>query len=157
MKAEYINPFLNAAKNVIQTMSRVEVKGGKPKLKAGNVTFGKITGIIGMASGKISGNMIISFQESCILNIVANMLMEPVKPGIDNDVVDAVGELTNMICGGAKAELSKLGHSFDLATPTMVVGENIEISNYSDAPSIVIPLSTDHGDFVIEANFSEHS
>ncbi len=156
MKAEYINPFLNAAKNVIQTMSRIEVKGGKPQLKTGHTTFGKVSGIIGMASANIAGNMIISFQEKCILNIVGSMLMEPVKASIDADVVDAVGELTNMICGGAKAELSKLGHSFDLATPTMIVGENIEITNYSDAPTIVIPLSTAHGDFVIEANFSEH-
>ncbi|MDH3392864.1 MAG: chemotaxis protein CheX [Desulfobulbaceae bacterium] len=157
MKAEYINPFLNAAKNVIQTMARVDVKGGKPQLKVGNTTFGKVSGIIGMASANIAGNMVISFQENCILNIVANMLMEEPKTSIDNDVVDAVGELTNMICGGAKAELSKLGHTFDLATPTMIVGENIEITNYSDAPTIVIALSTEHGDFVLEANFSEHS
>ena len=155
MKAEYINPFLNAAKNVIQTMAQIKVTGAKPQLKSGTTTFGKVSGIIGMASANIAGNMIISFQEQCILNIVAKMLMEPVKETIDNDVVDAVGELTNMICGGAKAELSKLGHSFDLATPTMVVGKDIEISNYSNAPTIVIPLSTEFGDFVIEANFSE--
>jgi len=154
MKAEYINPFLNAAKNVIQTMARIQVKSSKPQLKTNNTTFGKVSGIIGMASATISGNMIISFQEQCILNIVANMLMEPIKTEIDNDVIDAVGELTNMICGGAKAELSQLGHSFDLATPTMVVGKDIEISNYSQSPTIVIPLSTEHGDFVIEANFS---
>lgn len=155
MKAEYINPFINAAKNVIQTMAKINVENAKPHLKNGTTTFGKVSGIIGMASANISGNMIISFQEQCILNIVAKMLMEPIKDGIDNDVVDAVGELTNMICGGAKAELSKLGHSFDLATPTMVVGKDIEISNYSNAPTVVIPLSTEYGDFVLEANFSE--
>lgn len=155
MKAEYINPFLHAAKNVIQTMAQINVEGGKPHLKTTNTTFGKVSGIIGMASANISGNMIISFNEACILNIVAKMLMEPVKTDIDNSVVDAVGELTNMICGGAKADLSKLGHIFDLATPTMIVGENIEITNYSTAPTIVIPLTTEFGDFVLEANFSE--
>jgi len=155
MKAEYINPFINAAKNVIQTMAQTNVTNDKPHLKTNTTTFGKVSGIIGMASTSISGNMIISFQKECILNIVSKMLMEPIKDDIDNDVVDAVGELTNMICGGAKAELSQMGHSFDLATPTMVVGKDIEISNYSTAPTIVIPMSTENGDFVIEANFSE--
>jgi len=69
--------------------------------------------------------------------------------------VNAVGELTNMICGGAKAQLAKLNHKFDLATPTMVVGKGVEISYYSNAPTIVIPFSTEHGDFVIEANLSQ--
>jgi len=155
IKAEFINPFLNATKNVIETMAQTPVKAQKPQLKNGNITFGEVTGIIGMASENVSGTMVVSFSETCILKIVGNMLMEEPKPKIDDEIIDAVGELTNMICGGAKAELAKLNHKFDLATPTMIVGKGVEISHYSDQPTIAIPFNTEAGDFVIEANLSE--
>lgn len=155
MDAEYINPFLLAAKNVLETMAQTKVRPMKPKLKQEKTTYGEVTGIIGMVSNELQGSMVISFSKVCILKVVANMLMEPVKPDIDGDIVDAVGEITNMICGGAKAELGKKGIKFDLATPTMVVGKDIEIKSYTDSPIIVIPFETDAGDFVIEANLSK--
>ena len=155
MKAELINPFLNAAKNVIETMAQTKVKAGKPHIKEGKTAYGEVTGVIGMSSDLISGSMIVSFSSSAILKIVANMLMEEPRPKIDDEVVDAVGEITNMICGGAKADLAKVNHKFDLATPTMVVGQGVEISYYSSAPTIVIPFETADGNFVVEANLSE--
>ncbi len=152
MKAEYINPFLISTKNVVETMAQTAVSNNKPELKKDAKTSGDVTGIIGMSSDTVSGAMVLSFSEKCILNIVANMLMEPVKDKVDDDVVDAVGELTNMICGGAKAELAKIELKFDLATPTMVVGQGVEITMFSSAPTIVIPFETQHGGFVVEAN-----
>ncbi|MFH7321385.1 chemotaxis protein CheX [Desulfurivibrio sp. D14AmB] len=154
IKAELINPFLNAAKNVIETMAQTKVKAGKPHLKDDKLAFGEVTGVIGMSSETISGTMIVSFSGPAILKIVANMLMEPLRPKIDDEVVDAVGEITNMICGGAKAELAKINHKFDLATPTMVVGKGVEISYYSSTPTIVIPFATEDGGFVVEANLT---
>lgn len=155
MKAEFINPFLNSTKNVLETMCQTKVKAGKPSLKDNSLTHGEVTGIIGMASDTVTGNMILSFSKNCILHVVGSMLMEDPKADVDDEIVDAVGELTNMICGGAKAQLAKLDYKFDLATPTMVVGKDIEISYYSDAPTLIIPFTTEHGEFVIEANLAD--
>ncbi|OIP49821.1 MAG: chemotaxis protein CheX [Deltaproteobacteria bacterium CG23_combo_of_CG06-09_8_20_14_all_60_8] len=155
MKVEYINPFLKATKNVIETMAQTKVKHAKPQLKTDAKTSGEVTGVIGMTCATLTGAMVLSFSESCILHIVAAMLMEPIRERVDADVVDAVGELTNMICGGAKAELSKLDLKFELATPTMVVGKDVEISMFSKTPTIVIPFTTEHGNFVVEANLRE--
>ncbi len=152
MKAEYINPFLIATKNVLVTMAHTKLSHAKPELKDDSKTFGDVTGIIGMTCETVTGAMVLSFSEQCILQIVANMLMEPVKPKVDEDVVDAVGEITNMICGGAKAELAKIDLKFDLATPTMVVGKGVEISMFSKTKTIVIPFTTEYGGFVLEAN-----
>ncbi|PIY21902.1 MAG: chemotaxis protein CheX, partial [Deltaproteobacteria bacterium CG_4_10_14_3_um_filter_60_8] len=44
---------------------------------------------------------------------------------------------------------------FELATPTMVVGKDVEISMFSKTPTIVIPFTTEHGNFVVEANLRE--
>ncbi|HHK60789.1 MAG TPA: chemotaxis protein CheX [Desulfobacterales bacterium] len=154
MKVEFINPFLHAAKNVIETMCQMTVTPQKPSLKTDRLTFGEVTGIIAMHSSKITGYMFLSFEKKCILQIVANMLMEDPKREIDNEILDAVGELTNMICGGAKAQLSKLDTTFDMAQPTMVVGQGKELDHYTDAPTIVIPFATDAGTFVVEANLA---
>ena len=155
MKAEYLNPFIHAAKNVLETMAQVKVTAKKPYLKEGDATFGDVTGIIGMASDIVEGNMMISFAGPCILQIVGKMLMEEPQEKINDEIVDAVGELTNMICGGAKAELAKRGLSFNLATPTMITGKGVEIHYRSDAPILVIPFETDFGQFVLEANMAD--
>ena len=155
MKAEFINPFLTATKNVIETMCQTKVQAQKPLLKEDTKSYGEVTGIIGMASETVTGCMVVSFTEKCILQVVANMLYESPKDKVDDEIIDAVGELTNMICGGAKSSLAKLNHKFDLATPTMVTGKGVEISYHTEAPTIVIPFQTEHGPFVVEANLAE--
>ncbi len=152
MRAEFINPFLVSTKNVLETMCQIKVQAQTPMLKEDTYSYGEITGIIGMASKTIRGCMILSFTEPCILQIVANMLYEEPEKKINDGTVDAVGELTNMISGGAKAMLSEINQTFDLSTPTLVVGKGMEISYHTDLPTIVIPFSTDFGDFVVEAN-----
>lgn len=154
MKVEFINPFLLSAKNVIETMCQMQVAPQKPSLKTNKLTYGDVTGVVGMTSGKISGCMILSFEKKCILQIVANMLMEDPKKQIDDDIVDAVGELTNMICGGAKSQLSKLDQTFDMSTPSMVIGKGVALQYYSNSPTLVIPFGTDSGAFVVEANLT---
>jgi len=155
MKAEFINPFLKATKNVLETMCQTKVQAHKPGLKKDNKSFGEVTGIIGMASDSVTGCMVVSFSEECILQVVANMLYEEPKKEVDNEIVDAVGELTNMICGGAKSQLAKLNHKFDLATPTMITGKGVEIAYHTDSPTLIIPFDTEYGQFVIEANLAE--
>ena len=155
MKAEFINPFLSATKNVLETMCQTKVEAQRPILKEGNKSYGEVSGIIGMASETVSGCMVLSFSEACILQVVANMLYEDPKPKVDAEIVDAVGELTNMICGGAKSQLAKMNHKFDLATPTMIKGKGVEISYHTAAPTISIPFTTEYGGFVIEANLAD--
>lgn len=154
MKAEYLNPFVHATKNVLSTMARTNLNVQKPHLKNGVASFGDVTGIIGLASEAVEGSMTISFPSACIITVVSRMLMEEPKAAIDNDIVDAVGEITNMICGGAKAEFEKLGLKFDLATPTMVTGKGVEIHHRSNVPIIVLPFQADCGTFVLEANLA---
>lgn len=155
MKAEYINPFLHSAKNVLETMCQTPVTPQKPLLKPDQATYGVITGIIAMSSEKVKGSLIVSFEEKCILKIIANMLMEEPKEEIDAEVVDAVGELTNMICGSAKAQLAKLEQVFEMSTPTILVGKGVDIKNFAGTPTITIPFVTANGNFVVEANLKD--
>lgn len=155
MNVEYINPFLKSVKNVVETMAFTKVAVGTPGLKQGNLSWGVVSGIIGLASGKMKGNMVLSFDEAAILGIVSAMLGETF-PEINKDVVDAVGELTNMISGGAKAELSTMGFVFDMAIPVVITGKQVEITQLSKGPTLSVPFETDKGKFVLEANLADN-
>ncbi|MFN8389448.1 MAG: chemotaxis protein CheX [Bdellovibrionota bacterium] len=151
MKVEYINPFLDAAMNVIKTMTAIDVQAGKPALKTNNLTFGDVSGVIGLAGTNVSGNLVVSFEKNCILKIVNTMLCADYTE-LTDDIVDAVGEITNMICGNTKRDLSALGISIQMATPMIIRGQNIEISQLSKAPVITIPFKTPNGMFTVDAN-----
>ena len=154
MDAKLINPFVESATNVLKTMAQTEVVAGKPAIKNGNLAWGAVTGIIGMAGDDTTGNMVISFDEPSILSIVSKMLMEEFT-ALNKDVVDAVGEITNMITGGTKNLLSQQGYTINMATPLVMVGKNIELTQLAMTPVISIPFSTPAGSFVIEANLAK--
>ncbi len=155
MDVKLINPFLNSTINVIQTMASMPVTSGKPGLKDNNRSFGIVTGLIGLAGDNAAGNLVISFDEGSILGIVSNMLGEKFTE-VNRDVIDAVGELTNVICGGAKSELANLGYSIRMATPVMLVGKDIELSQLTKHPVLMIPMKVSTGDFVVEAKLSKN-
>ena len=154
MKVEFINPFLKSVLNVLSTMAQINATASKPHLKTDNEAKGDVTGIIGMAGENVKGSLAISFTESCILKIASNMLGEEITE-MSNDTSDVVGEITNMVSGGAKAELSQSGYKFDMAIPTTITGKNHTINHNSKGPLIVIPFSTEDGNFFIEVCFED--
>ncbi len=154
MQAEHINPFIHATLNVLKTMAGTTATANKPQIKTDNKTFGVVTGVIGLAGNNVSGNMIISFDEPAILSIVSKMLMETFTT-VNHDVVDAVGELTNMICGGVKNAFSEMGIQIGMATPVMLTGRGMELSQLAKGGVLVVPFQTESGTFVIEANVAQ--
>ncbi len=153
MKAEFINPFLEATVNVLKTMAMITPKAGKPSLKGSSESKGDVSGLIGL-TGPAEGSLAVSFSESCALKIVENMLGESFSE-MNGQVADAVGELTNMISGDARARLQKIGYDFTAAIPTVVSGKSHSIKHISSGgPTILLPFNTDSGDFYVEACFS---
>jgi chemotaxis protein CheX len=154
MNAEFINPFIAALINVMQTMAQIELLPGKPKKKSVNTAGGQISGLIGMVGDKVQGSMSISFDEVLVLEIMHKMLGEKLD-SIDSDVQDMVGEITNMICGGAKNELGQKGYDFGMATPIVVTGKNHTINHQVDGKKMVMPFSHSSGNVYLEMCFNK--
>lgn len=148
MDVKVINPFLEAAVNVLKTMAMVEPTPGKPFLKKDFNAIGDVSGIIGI-TGDAQGSMSISFSSSCIRAIVGNLFGTPVDE-IDAEVRDAVGELTNMICGDARRRLEEVDITLQAGTPIVVSGKDHIVSHVSKGPRLGIPFDTPDGAFVIE-------
>lgn len=152
MNVEFVNPFLNSLINVLSTMAMLELKPGKPKLKSDEVARGDVSGLIGMVSEKTKGSFSVSFEENLALEIMRRMLGER-PPKINEDVTDMVGEITNMVTGGAKKLLAEKGFDFNMATPIVVSGRNHTITHKSDGPKILMPFETEYGKANIEICF----
>jgi len=148
MDVRFINPFLNGAKEVLKTMAFIDAVPGRAYLKKEDTAHGDVSGIIGI-TGDAIGSLAVSFHTDCICGIVSNMLGENhTEPA--REVLDAVGELTNMISGVARTHLERNGFSVYAAIPSVVIGEGHTINHILKAPSIVIPFSTAQGDFVVD-------
>jgi chemotaxis protein CheX len=152
MKAEFINPFLQSIVDVLETMANVKVTAGKPQRKLEDIAAGDVTGLIGMASSEIKGSLAITFSSEAVFDVARRMLGEEVRE-INSTVTDLVGEITNMVTGGAKRMLAEMGHDFDMAIPAVVAGKNHYISHKSRGPKIIIPFSIEAGRFYVEICF----
>ncbi|MBI4774026.1 MAG: chemotaxis protein CheX [Deltaproteobacteria bacterium] len=151
MDATLINPFLEAILNVLKTMAFVDAKTGKMYLKKDRKANGDVTGIIGL-TGDVTGTLSITFTEGCIKGIIANMLGEEVHE-IDDEVRDAVGEITNMACGDARRKLDDMGYRVASPRPTIVSGKNHVVQHLDrSSPCIAIPFETEFGGFTVEVS-----
>jgi chemotaxis protein CheX len=146
MRSELINPFLKATMSTFQTMVNTTPAPSAPYVKAEPSLAHDVSGIIGL-SGGAKGAVIISFPTKTALATVSAFIGLNVST-IDADVTDAVGELANIIAGAAKADLQGLNVTISL--PSVVVGTNHKVTTPKDIPSIVIPFTCTHGDFVVE-------
>jgi chemotaxis protein CheX len=156
MHVAFINPFQEAAVKVLQTMAFTEPQVDKPFLKTRTLLAqGDITGIVGL-TGDMHGSLVVSFSEDAILQVVSHMLGEACKE-MNDDVRDAVGEITNMICGDARRRLAEQGYHFQGAIPTVIDGKNHRIRHVFPGPILVIPFTIgEAGVFFLEVCFQEN-
>lgn len=147
MDASYITPFVKSIQNVFSTMLQLPVTVNTPQIKQDSTPTHDVSGIIGM-SGDVIGTVILSFKTDSAESIVALFCGEKLESGTA-DFADAVGELVNMVSGGAKA-LFLDSKDVSISCPSVIVGKDHGVALPSDVPCVVIPCSTDCGEFVIE-------
>ncbi|RLB14648.1 MAG: chemotaxis protein CheX [Deltaproteobacteria bacterium] len=148
MDVRLINPFIDATLHVLETLASTKATPGKPYVKKDGVARGDVSGVIGL-SGEARGTISVSFTEKCILAIVSKMFGDEIEE-LNDEIKDAVGEITNMISGQARQKLEKEGRSLKGAIPSVIVGKNHSISHITTQPIIAIPFSSELGDFTIE-------
>lgn len=153
MKAEFINPFLSSMSNVLATMAMLQINAGKASMKQDAIPNGDVTGVIAMRSPQTVGTLAVSFPAPVILAVAERMLGESFGE-IDDAICDLVGELTNMVTGGAKQQLALKGYDFDMDRPEIIVGRDTRIARLATLPAIVIPFACEAGEFHVEVCFT---
>jgi chemotaxis protein CheX len=152
MKAEQINPFIASTVNVFSTMLSCPLERGTPYLRGQREPQDfQVTGIIGL-TGRASGTVVLTMTQNVAVR-AAEAVLGTAYEQISADVVDMVGELTNMIAGSAKAQLESLDMSVSL--PTVITGSSHAVQFPSKAPQICVPFQSPWGALCLEVGLVE--
>lgn len=148
MRAEILNPFLEAAVEVFRTMAGLEPRRGVPRIKGQEAGAFDVSGVVGF-TGQVQGFVALSFREAAALYVAGAFMGEAVS-AVDAEVKDAVGELANMVAGGAKSALAAAGYELRISIPSVIVGPGHSISRPRGIPCFEIPFETQGGPFSVE-------
>lgn len=153
MDSSYILPFIHSVQNVFETMVQLPIKVGAPTLKqAGQPSF-DISGIISM-TGDVDGTVVLSFPYATAERIVS-LFTGMQLAHTHADFPDAIGELVNMVSGGAKAKFT--GKHVSISCPSVVVGHEHIVFGRKDVVCVVLPCASDCGDFAVEVLLRQES
>jgi chemotaxis protein CheX len=147
MKVEFVNPFLEAASEVLDSELGGEALRGTLRLQKTAVTTDEVTAVVGV-TGTLHGLVLYSMSQATALRIVSRVM------GQEFDEFDAlaqsgIGELGNVITGRAGVLLSEAGYPSNITPPAVVIGEGTMITTL-DLVRLVMPLETDVGHLEIQ-------
>lgn len=153
MDNAFIDPIEESAVNVFETMLGCTPTRTDVTISDSFRNEFDVTGVIGL-SGQASGTIIISLEEQVALSAAGAMLCMECSQ-LDEDVLDVVGELTNMIAGNAKARLEQ--YEMKLALPTVITGTEHVIRFTSKVRPAIVSFQCKWGKFSIEVALVEES
>jgi chemotaxis protein CheX len=148
---DYINPVIAGLEEAFNTQLNCKIERLGLGLMENNQALHPVSGIIGI-SGKGVGTVVLSMSESVAIKAASTMLMDPDIAEITDDVMDAVGEVTNIVCGGAKAKLAQFHLSMSL--PNVLCGTNCRLHFPQNSHPISIPFKCAWGPLALQIGFT---
>ena len=148
MKAEILNCFISATVSVLRSVAGVHPRQGRARIKKADDASYDISGVVGL-TGQVQGLVVLSFREAPALEVVGRFLGEPVSK-VDDQVLDAVGELANIVAGGAKKALVDAEYDLKISIPSVIRGRDHKIWKPTSIPCFEIPFEIGSGPFAVE-------
>lgn len=152
MNVKFLNPFVDAAAEVLKAEAKVNISKGTLTLQKSALTTDEVTVLINLI-GQVQGVVLFGLSESLGMKLVSKMLGQDFSQ-FDNLAQSGVAELGNVISGRATVLLSDAGYQSTISPPTMITGKGVQISTL-DFPRIVVPLTCEFGDMVIHLALRE--
>lgn len=149
MDAALVNPFIEGTLHILDTTAFVKVKPEVPFLKKNRIAQGDISGIIEV-SGDLTGSAAITFSEKSILGIVSAMFGEEMTE-INEEITDAVGEISNMVAGHVTTKIAELGKKVKVKFKEIKTGDDNVIDHIDCVEHVLsIPFRTTKGKVILE-------
>jgi chemotaxis protein CheX len=104
---------------------------------AGDETF-DTTSMVGLA-GKVCGMLTCSCGAKAATLMASKMLGVPATAG-SREVLDALGEVCNMIAGNFKNKVPGLGEGCMLSVPTVITGKNYSMHSLAESAALEVRL-----------------
>jgi chemotaxis protein CheX len=152
MKAEYVNPFLQAFDSVIEQVIYIKAEKGSLFLKEGSVKSGEVVITIGV-TGDLMGNVILNMSQETAKFIASKMMFGMEVRELDDMAKSAISELGNMIAGNSAGYFLQIGKNINITPPSLYTGTNMTIYAYK-GKAICIPMKVEN--HTIEIDISVH-
>jgi len=142
MNTEFIDPFVKSTIDTFYQLLSLSVNPGNPRPFDEKKDFLNISSIIGLA-GEVQGEVILSFPyPSC--KLISEKFTGIASKEIDDTVIDAIGELVNVVAGNAKDGL--LQFKIYISIPNIIDGDqNLRLTK--NCPAITVPFQFENGNF----------
>lgn len=142
MDVKFLNPFIQAAVEVLKTEVDANAIRGDISMHKSALTSDDITVLINLI-GDVYGVVMYGMSTSTCLNLVSKIMGQEFAE-FSTLAQSGVAELGNVISGQATIRFAEAGHKSNISTPTVLNGKGVEISTL-DFPRIVVPLETQFG------------
>jgi chemotaxis protein CheX len=144
MNISHIEPFIDATVGVFREMFGLEPEFLNPYLlQRDDRNEWDISGIIGIG-GDSKGVVVVSLSTE-LATALTSILTGSASTASEDDIIDAVGELVNIIAGNAKKGLEE--YRLDISLPSIVRGPDHRIAWQQSVPIIGIPFKIPMGRF----------
>lgn len=128
---------------VFTTMLSIDLQTGDAFMEAQRHGSQGVMSFIGLGGkGVGTGGLCCSSDTACRL---ASSFLLGEYHAVDDEVLDVIGELTNMILGSLKTHLEGTLGPMTLSIPTVVHGQNFVARTLSREEWTVVPFSWDEG------------
>lgn len=142
MDVKFLNPFVQAAVEVLKTEVSAEAVRGEITIHKSSLTSDDVTVLINLV-GDVYGVVMYGMSTSTCLGLVSKIMGQEFSE-FNTLAQSGVAELGNVISGQATIRFSESGYKSNISTPTVLNGNGVEISTL-DFPRIVVPLETQFG------------
>jgi chemotaxis protein CheX len=152
MNANLLNPFIQAAVDVLKAEVGTEITRGNLALQKSALTSDDITVLINLI-GDVYGVVMYGMQISTGLGMVSKIMGQEFTQ-LDSLAQSGVAELGNVISGQATVRFSAAGYQSNISTPMVLTGNGVEIATL-DFIRIVVPLETQYGILTVHLALKE--
>ncbi len=153
MKQEYVNPFIKAAIEVLALTTQLNFSTNSPSLRKTPFLPDEVLISLGIV-GELKGKVILSMDKEVSKSIASKMMMGMPVSELDDMAKSALCELGNMIMGNVATLLFNLGVTIDITPPTLLTGNNIEVSAI-DMVTICIPVEAEGHKLTLDLSIKE--
>ncbi len=146
MDAKLLNPFIQAAVEVLKAEVGADVSRGEISVEKSSLTSEDITVLINLL-GDVYGVVMYGMPKNTCLQLVSKIMGQDFTE-LNSLAQSGMAELGNVISGRATIRFSETGYKSNISTPTVLTGTGVEISTL-DFPRIVVPLNTQYGTLTV--------
>lgn len=152
MNVKFMNPFIDAASEVLQTECGTAIERGSLTMHKSALTADDVTVLISLI-GQVQGVVLYGLSTATSLKLISRMLGQDFTI-FDNLAQSGIAELGNVVTGRATVKLSQAGYTAIISPPTLIQGKGLSISTL-DFARIVVPLDSEAGQITVHLALRE--